>query len=74
MLASDWSHSFLERLFNIPTNLASSEQGCQIFLVHDTKNGKNIPNEHEMYQIVIKYLKSLLIIPNGHKKYQQLPI
>jgi hypothetical protein len=28
-------------------------------LVHDTKTGKNVPNEHKMYQMVIKYPKCL---------------
>jgi hypothetical protein len=26
-------------------------------LVHDTKTGKNVPREHKMYQMVIKYPK-----------------
>jgi hypothetical protein len=43
-------------------------------LVHDTKTGKNVPNEHEMYQMVIKYPKCLWSILNGHKMYQQFPI
>jgi hypothetical protein len=28
---------------------------ARFVLVHDTKTGKNVPNEHKMYQIVIKY-------------------
>jgi hypothetical protein len=32
-------------------------QGCQIFLVQNTKTGKNIPNYHELYQMSIKYNK-----------------
>jgi hypothetical protein len=28
---------------------------ARFFLVHDTKTGKNAPNEHKMYQMVIKY-------------------
>jgi hypothetical protein len=27
--------------------------------VHGTKSGKNVPNEHKMYQVVIKYPKYL---------------
>jgi hypothetical protein len=30
---------------------------ARFFLLHDTKTGKNVPNEHKMYQIVIKYPK-----------------
>jgi hypothetical protein len=40
---------------------------ARFFLVHDTKTGKNVPNEHKMYQMVIKYPKWLQNIPNGHK-------
>jgi hypothetical protein len=32
-------------------NFDAFEQGCQIF------SGKNVPNEHKMYQMVIKYPK-----------------
>jgi hypothetical protein len=38
-------------------------QGCQIFLVHYTKAGKNIPydykitNAHKIYPMVVKYSK-----------------
>jgi hypothetical protein len=42
-----------------------------IFLsVHNTKNGKNIPNKHKMYQMLIKYPKCPQNIPDGHKVYQ----
>jgi hypothetical protein len=30
-------------------------QGCQIFMTHYTKTGKNVPNVHKMYQLVSKY-------------------
>jgi hypothetical protein len=30
---------------------------ARFFLVHGTKNMKNIPNEHKMHQMVIKYPK-----------------
>jgi hypothetical protein len=36
--------------------LGFETQGCHIFLVHDT-TGKNVPNEHKMYRMVIKYPK-----------------
>jgi hypothetical protein len=31
---------------------------ARFFLVHDTKPGKNVPNEDKMYQMVIKYPKT----------------
>jgi hypothetical protein len=40
---------------------------ARFFLVHDTKNGKNVPNGNKMYQILIKYPKCQLNIPKGHK-------
>jgi hypothetical protein len=39
-------------------------QGCQIFLVQHTKtgkiyqNGENIPNDHQIYQMAIKWLEN----------------
>jgi hypothetical protein len=32
-------------------------QGCQILFVRFTKTGKNVPNQHTMYQTVIKFRK-----------------
>jgi hypothetical protein len=32
---------------------------ARFFLVHDTKFGINVPNEHKMYRMVIKYPKYL---------------
>jgi hypothetical protein len=32
---------------------------ARFFLVHDTKAGKNVPNEHKMYRMVTKYPKYL---------------
>jgi hypothetical protein len=31
---------------------------ARFFFVHDTKTGKNVPNEYKMHQMVIKYPKS----------------
>jgi hypothetical protein len=31
---------------------------ARFFLVHDTKTGKNVPNEHKMYHMVLEYPKS----------------
>jgi hypothetical protein len=39
-------------------------------MVHNTKTGKNVPNENNMYQMVIKYPQCPLNIPNGHKIYK----
>jgi hypothetical protein len=36
---------------------SDTKQGCQIFLGTTYKNGKNIPNDHKIYQIVTKYTK-----------------
>jgi hypothetical protein len=36
-------------------------QGCQIYLVTTYQNGKNVPNNHKIYQI------SAIFIPNGNK-------
>jgi hypothetical protein len=33
------------------------DQGCQIFLGTTLKKGKNIPNNHKIYQMAIKYAK-----------------
>jgi hypothetical protein len=30
---------------------------ARFFLVHHTKTGKNVPNEHTIYQMAIKYRK-----------------
>jgi hypothetical protein len=42
---------------------------ARFFLVHDTKTGKDVPvpNEHKVYQMVIKYPQYPYNIPNGHK-------
>jgi hypothetical protein len=42
-------------------------------LVEHTKTGKNIPNDHKMYQIARRYTKKLSSIPNGHKIYKHFP-
>jgi hypothetical protein len=45
-----WRCTFL--LTRIPGNRVA-----RFLLVHDTKTGKNVPNEYKMYQMVIKYPK-----------------
>jgi hypothetical protein len=32
---------------------------ARFFFVHDTETGKNVPNEHKIYQMVINYPKCL---------------
>jgi hypothetical protein len=44
-------------------------QGCHIFIGTTYQNGKNIPNNHKIYQIATK-----IPITNGHKIYQYLPL
>jgi hypothetical protein len=38
-----------------------------------TKMGKNITNDHKLYQTAINFTKWPQNIPNGHKIYQHLP-
>jgi hypothetical protein len=38
--------------------LVRGDRVSRFFLVHDTKTGKNVPNEYKMYQMVIKYTQS----------------
>jgi hypothetical protein len=48
-----------------------SARVARFFILHDTKMGKNVPNEHKTYQMFIKYPKSLENITNGHKIYKK---
>jgi hypothetical protein len=43
---------------------------ARFFLVHDAKKVKNVPNEHKMSQVVIKYPEWAFNIPGGLKIYQ----
>jgi hypothetical protein len=43
-------------------------------LVPTFQIGKNITNDHKLYQAAINYAKWPYNIPNGHKIYQQLPL
>jgi hypothetical protein len=45
-------------------------QGCQIFLDTTYQNWKCKPNDHDIYQIPVKYTKWSYNIPNGHTLYQ----
>jgi hypothetical protein len=42
-------------------------QSCQIFLSTTYQNGKNIPNNHEIYQMATKYTKWPQNTPKGPK-------
>jgi hypothetical protein len=55
------------------TDLLIPNQGCQIFPCTCNQNRKNVPKEHIMYQMVIKYSKCPQKITDGHKIYQHLP-
>jgi hypothetical protein len=40
----------------VQPSLALAAAGLpDFFMVHGTKTGKNVPNQHKMYQMVIKY-------------------
>jgi hypothetical protein len=48
-------------------DLMGHGQGCQIIFIGETyRNGKNLPNDHKIYEIDIKYL----CIPNRRKIFQ----
>jgi hypothetical protein len=38
----------------IPVSATAGKQGCQIFVGTWYQNRKNVPNQHEIYQMVIK--------------------
>jgi hypothetical protein len=38
------------------------------------QNGKNIPNNHKIYQMTTKYTKCPKNRPTGHKIHQYLPL
>jgi TPR repeat protein len=45
-------------------------RAARFFLVQTYQNGKNIPNDHKLYQTAINYTKWPQNIPNGHKIYK----
>jgi hypothetical protein len=47
---------------------------ARFFLVQHTKTGKNIPNNHKIYQLATKYTKWQYNRPNGHKMNQHLAL
>jgi hypothetical protein len=48
----------------------AAPQGCQTFPGTTYQNGKNVPNEHKIYQMTTKYTKWPQNIPIDHKIYQ----
>jgi hypothetical protein len=45
----------------------------RFFLVQTNQIGKNVPNDHKLYQTAITFSKWPLNIPHGHKIYQHFP-
>jgi hypothetical protein len=43
-------------------------------MVQRTKTGENIPNDHKIYQMAIKYFQWPKNRPNGHKIYEHFPL
>jgi hypothetical protein len=50
--------------------LSPADRVARFFLVHDTKTGKNVPDEYKMYQMNTKCTKWAQNIPNRHKIFQ----
>jgi hypothetical protein len=44
------------------------------FLVQNTKTGENIPNDHKIYQMALKFFQWPQNTPNGHKIYQDFSL
>jgi hypothetical protein len=47
---------------------------ARFFLVQNKKTGRNIPNDHKMHQMAIRYFQWPPNKPNGHKMYQDFPL
>jgi hypothetical protein len=46
---------------------------ARFFSVQTYQNGKNIPSDHKLYQIAIKYTTWPKTVPSGHKIFQHFP-
>jgi hypothetical protein len=46
---------------------------ARFFLIQTYQIGKNITNDHKLYQMALNYTKWPYNIPNGHKIYPHLP-
>jgi hypothetical protein len=74
---SHFSNSCCEHIFEALTShppAAAADRVARLFLVQNTKTGKNIPNYHELYRMSIKYKKRPLNGPSVHKICQHLLI
>jgi hypothetical protein len=49
------------RLYVILSKASREKQGCQIFLGTTYQNGKNIPNDHKIYQMAINYIFTMAV-------------
>jgi hypothetical protein len=61
-----------EKLFLSPWRRRDAVQGCQIFLSTTYQNGKNMPNDHTIYQMATKYTKWPQNISNASKVDQMV--
>jgi hypothetical protein len=50
-----WLHEKIPKLGK-NEKFKNSRQGCQIFLGKTYQNGKNLPNDHKIYQMTTKYI------------------
>jgi hypothetical protein len=60
-----------EKKFSVPALTAAGLPDMSWYMI---PKPINVPNEHTMYQMVIKYPKCPWNIPSGHKTYQYFPI
>jgi hypothetical protein len=64
--------------FSLLSRVLRRKEGrfARFFLVKNTKKEENVPNDHKVYQMAMKYTKWLILenLPNGHKIYQMVNI
>jgi hypothetical protein len=65
--------AYADRSWPITKLFSVQNQGCQIFLIPKIPKRENIPNDHKLYQMAIKYRKWPQTTPNGHKICQHFP-
>jgi hypothetical protein len=58
---------------NKPTSSRVGFRVARFFLVRDSKTGKNVPNEHKMYQNSHQISQMSVKIPNTHKICRHFP-
>jgi hypothetical protein len=70
-------HGWFWRYFSVGSKIRSKNwplaRVARFFLVQTYQIGKNITNDHKLYQTAINYTKWRYNIPKGHKIYQHLP-